>query len=247
MYHNRSSNNSRVNTVRLSYEKNNQSLSGRRLSSDSSGGVGSSRSIVGRSSSMSNNIGGGGSRRFVPNVNSPTWKSLQDAMKNKVVGSISSSPRYASSPRHQAMAKYKIGSPSPRGSGGGFFGVTINNNQVSQQLVGVGVDSFSLTAASTNSIDDIEMKFSGSLDDEKEGRYCNEEVVEDCNKIEVRDEQEEVVGRVEEVNKVFGKDDREMRDVSLVEIKGLEQSKEEVSLYECIYVDGLLQLSSFLI
>lgn len=233
-YHNRSSNNkSRVNTIRLSYEKNNhQPLSGRRLSGGG-GGSRSSGSIVGANFSKAEK----GNRRFVPNVNSPTWRSIQGIVKSKI-----SSPRhYASSPRHNA--KYKMGSPSPRGNIGGFFGVTNHNKVSSSQQQGVSssamnfgtsvgvVDSYSLTAASTNSIDDLEMKISGSsLDSEKEGgRYCNEEVAEDF-KVDGRDEQEVVVGRVEN-NKIFSKDDGEVRDVSLVEMRSAAgQSKEEVSV-----------------
>jgi len=240
-YHSRSNNKSRVNTIRLSYEKDNQLSSARRLSSGSGG---SGRRLSSNNSSMNSNCNniGGSSRRFVPNVNSPTWRSLQSVMKSKV-GSISSPRHYASSPRHSALAKYKMSSPSPRGRGGsGFF---VDNNKVSstassstqQQHIGVGgVDSYSLTAASTNSVDELEMKFSGgsleeeekqTRDEEKDSRHCNkaEARESDCNKVERRDEQEVV-----EDTKVSGKDDGEVRDVSLVEMRGVtEQSKEEVS------------------
>jgi len=177
----------------------------------------------------------GGSRRFVPNVNSPTWRSIQGVMKSKV-GSLSSPRHYASSPRHSTLVKYKmVTRSSPRGSGG-FFGTKVS----SQQQLGLngvrGVDSYSLTAASTNSVDELEMKFSGgsleeeekqTRDEEKDSRHCNkaEARESDCNKVERRDEQEVV-----EDTKVSGKDDGEVRDVSLVEMRGVtEQSKEEVS------------------
>ena len=252
-YHTRSNNKSRVNTIRLSYEKNNhQSLSGRRLSGGSGSSGHNKNSIVGGGSGIvgvgSGIVGGGNtnSRRFIPNVNSPTWRSIQGVMKSKV-NTISSPRHYASSPRH--VAKYKMVRSSPRGRGDGFF---VDNNKVSsstQELssamnfgtstaaVGIGVggvvDSYSLTAASTNSVDELEMKFSGSISledaNEKEillkGRYYCNEVIEDCN-IEARDEEV-----VDHGHKVFGKDDGEMRDVSLVEMRDVSgQSKEEVSL-----------------
>ena len=210
-----------VNTIRLSYENNNQ-YSGRRLSSGSGSSGRLSKSTIDNSSN----------RRFIPNVNSPTWRSIQGVMKSKV-NSIASPRHYASSPRH--VAKYKMSSPSPRGRGGsGFF---VDNNKVSsstQELgttvagVGVGgVDSYSLTAASTNSVDELEVKFSGGSsldDDDDEKAHCNN--IEDCN-TEARDEEVVDYGH----NKVFDNDDGEMRDVSLVEMRSaVEQSEEEVSL-----------------